>query len=598
VVFNFIQMKKYLIYLLFLYCFFICFWGLNWGTPSWQKSLQIFETKEDILKYLPQMIELRKNFYNKVEKIFIEKKDLKESIQKTYSHNLKSLAFEKLSDTVKLDAMRGYFLGSVNNDEQRNIVAIGNMNPLKFDFNPDDFTYGGLHFYLIAASFLIGKIIGLISLNSDVSYYFFHPDEIKNMYILMRMISAVFTLLTVILLYKMIKFIFLNNIKSETLNVQNSFNYGVIFNCIGCLFLLVSPLIILNSHIAKPHTQGMFWCLLGTYFSFKILRNNDFKNYIFSGIFFGLAVSCLYSNFICIFILFLVEFLKNNFIFKKILNKKFIVANLIFIFVFFITNWYIIFNFNKFLKMKEGLGIIFGYGKFSFNETFSFIKEFFTTNIPAILLFILLFGFIRLFKINKNYFTVISGFLIILFISDLFYFRHPNVFIIGLPFISILLSYGIEYFFITKKLFIKISGLIYSVVVLVFLLVSSILQTGLYCRLNNLTYCGGWINKNIPLKSSIGVINGWFTPGDYPAFRFLDYELIHLPTYIDWEKDKLPEYIISLKNSLEEKYSNYLNNNYKKIFSLKRNENRFISLFFYYEVPTERLDINVYRKTS
>ncbi|MFN3550578.1 MAG: hypothetical protein ACK4WJ_02035, partial [Endomicrobiia bacterium] len=109
---------------------------------------------------------------------------------------------------IKLDAMRGYFLGTMNSDEQRNIVAVGNLNPVKFDFNPNDFTYGGLYFYLIATNFLVGKIFGLISLSKDLQYYFFHPEEVANMYILIRIISIISTGLTFWFLYFFYKKIF------------------------------------------------------------------------------------------------------------------------------------------------------------------------------------------------------------------------------------------------------------------------------------------------------------------------------------------------------------------------------------------------------
>jgi hypothetical protein len=106
------------------------------------------------------MVELRKKFYSLVEKIHKEN-NIEENIKQTYDHKSKSVPFKEIPQDRILDIARGYFLGTMNSDEQRNIVAISNLNTLKFDFNPDDFTYGGLYFYSVAASFVVGKIFGI-----------------------------------------------------------------------------------------------------------------------------------------------------------------------------------------------------------------------------------------------------------------------------------------------------------------------------------------------------------------------------------------------------------------------------------------------------
>lgn len=89
----------------------------------------------------------------------------------------------------------------MNSDEQRNIVAISNLNPLKFDFNPDDFTYGGLYFYSVAASFVVGKVFGILSLAKSIEYYFYHTQEVANMYLIIRILSLLGIIGSAILLF-------------------------------------------------------------------------------------------------------------------------------------------------------------------------------------------------------------------------------------------------------------------------------------------------------------------------------------------------------------------------------------------------------------
>ena len=497
-------MKDKIFVLILFFSIVLHFLGINWGTPSTKKTLQIFNSFDELKEYVPTMVELRKKFYSSIKKIHTEG-NIEKTIEETYAHQLKSQPFGELSKETKLDAMRGYFLGSINSDEQRNIVVVSNMNPVKFDFNPNDFTYGGIYFYLVASSFVVGKILGVVSLTKDIQYYFFHPEEVANMYIIMRCISAISVILTIVFLYRFAKKYFNKNI-------------GVL----SCIFVCILPLVIANSKMSKPHTLGMFLVLLGTYFAYKNFESDEIKNYILSGLFLGLSFGVLYTNFVSILILYLVVLTKNNFKLKPLFNKKVFIATGIFLGIFLITNWYIIADFDKFLRRKQELAIIFHYGDFDFIESLKFLKEFFSTNVPLILLPIIIYGFYLIFKNKEKKFYLLAIFIIIHFIFLVIYLKHPNVFIISLPYLAVICGYSIQYFLVARSIVLKI----YLFIVILFLTLNAVFQSTFFVKYGNLTKAGEWINKNIPQDSSINVNNGWFCVGDYPAFNFLKYNLI------------------------------------------------------------------------
>ena len=539
---------------------------LDWGLPNRKKISQIF-TDEEINTFVPKMVGLRKKFYSLVEKIHRDN-NIEENIKQTYDHKSKSVPFKEIPQDRVLDMTRGYFLGTMNSDEQRNIVAISNLNPLKFDFNPDDFTYGGLYFYSVAASFVVGKIFGVLSLAKSIEYYFYHPQEVANMYLIIRILSLLGIIGSAILLFLLSKRFF-----------------GDKVTLLSVLLLLCIPIVVINAKTAKPHTLGMFFVLFGSWFCIKIFDEESIKNYILSSILFGISFALLYSNAVSILILQFTILIKNNFKLKSVVNKKVIIATIIFLTIFLLTNWYIIPDFGKFLRRKKELEIIFNYGNLNLIASAMFLKDFFITNLPIILLPMTILGVAKILKDKLTVFYPILFFVLIYFLIVVIYLKHPNVFIICLPFISIFSALGIESLF-NKSIVSKI----YCVLIIVVLIISSI-YGNFSCKIaeKRLVLAGQWINKNIAEFSSIGVIDGYFCVGSWPPFKFLKYKLIHLPSEQLWSKENLPDYLILVNNQIE-KFSVYTQKDYNSTLSY----GNFLDKMFFYIYPSLR--IKIYKK--
>ncbi len=96
---------KIFIFILFILTVFH-FWGINWGTPSTKKTLQIFNSFAEFKEYVPTMVELIKKFYSSMKKIHIEG-NIEKAIEETYAHQLKSQPFSELSKETKL--VKKYF---------------------------------------------------------------------------------------------------------------------------------------------------------------------------------------------------------------------------------------------------------------------------------------------------------------------------------------------------------------------------------------------------------------------------------------------------------------------------------------------------------
>ena len=555
---------------------FLYLWNINWGTPNWDRHFQIFENEQEIKKYSPIMIKLRDNYYSAVKKIYKDSEIL-DAIKEAYAHNLKSKQFDNISEETKLDAMRGFFLGSMNSDEQENIVGVSNLNPLKLDFNPNTFAWGGLHFYTVAFSLIISKLLGLISLTKDINYYFLHPEEVTQLYISIRLVSIFFTILTIILFYFTIK-----DILNKTISL------------LGTIFLSLFFTVILNSKMGKPHAEGMFWTFLGFYFVLKLIKTQELKNYILAGLSFGLAGSALVVYLLSVTILYAFEFSKNKFKISKYLNKKFIYANIFFVLPFILTNHYVFTDFNGFLRRRKELAIVFNYASFNISDAIDFLIKFFNLNVHWIFIPLLILGILYLIKIKKELLWILF-FPFVFLLFDIFVMRHENIFIICLPYIAILLACGVEYILKQTKL-IKLIGLFYVLVTLNYAIFNAIYINKSFKKYDNFLKAGKWVNSNIKEYEKIGVPNGWFAPGNFPPFKFLKYNLINFPTdpnLLELNKDKLPEYVI-----LTDEYNDLINSDkfnfyYKNIITWN-NENKLTKLLFYKNYFTLKNTIGIY----
>ncbi len=105
-------------------------------------------------------------------------------------------------------------------------------------------------------------------------------DDYNRLTILGRFLSAVFDFLTLVLVYKIAKLLF---VKNKELPLLAAFFYGI----------AVYP--IQSAHFFTTDTFLNFFMTGSLYFALKIKKSQFFKNLVLSGVFFGFALACKIS---------------------------------------------------------------------------------------------------------------------------------------------------------------------------------------------------------------------------------------------------------------------------------------------------------------
>lgn len=417
---------------------------------------------------------------------------------------------------------RRFFLYTHHPDEMLTIMAISRMDPSKLDFNPKFFQYGGVFLYPVAATFKVGSVFGYVKLSKGLDYFLKHPEEISKFYILGRylvIISCFFSLMTISSISSL-----LDNKKTGLLSV---------------LMFAVLPPTIIWSHTFKPHMYGIFFALMSFYFAFRILREKRLSLYILAGVFAGLSAGAIINYGLMLFPLFLAALLYSIQHKEKIYIKGLIFSCIVFLFAFFIPNYYCIFSFKEALsefRMFSGMWK-FAPGFDVWSAYLISLKE--LVGFPALLLMIS--GFLySLFKAiyhrDKTH--------ILLCATTCFYFFSVASFTgsnpadigrirLGLILFAIFAIMSAQFIIFSidsiKRRNFKILFIVCIVGVFLWTSAKSIVydvnffydSTPRSTRL----LAGKWINEHVPAGTSICL---WHSPAPFnsPPFKFDDYKII------------------------------------------------------------------------
>ncbi|MBU0951937.1 MAG: glycosyltransferase family 39 protein [Elusimicrobia bacterium] len=571
--------------LLITICSLIHFWGINWGTPSWERSFQVFKSDSQITELAPKMIELRSKLYSKAISFSNRKtKFTKEDFDNYFTpHNLKP--FDTLSNDIKLDFMRGYLLGLVLSDEQQVLNAMANIHPEKLDFDPDtNYTHGAFYYYSLGAFLMIGKYLQFLHITNDPNLYFLHPNYIENVYLLARSFSVIFSIFCAILL-----FFIGNNIFNKKIGVLSS------------LFFSLSPLILTYSHQVKPHTFGMFLMLLSFYLCSRAIITSERTKYVLVSVILGLSSAILLSNIVFVLMIPLCEFYTRKNSTKYFRWGTTILPIFLVFIVYVILTPYSVLSFQRFFNSAIAHNyVVYGYGKFGIRGAILFLYGVFNFGhfwvlIPAIVL-----GAIYLYKQKKpeNSFLLTISLVFTVFAG--FFMKHPGVFTLTMPFLCIFAAAGI--FALTNStLFNKIIGYSYGLLIVCSLILSTCFYEQLFVQKGNLTFAGQWINENIPKKSSIGIPTGWALPGHFPAIEFLSYKLINIPldeSVINQNSKKFPEYLVVTHPFMQISTFEKIILNYKPIKMFEAPKKLLGIPFSNDFIPTENMDVLILKKND
>lgn len=560
------------------------FSNLEWGTPSWEKHLQIFEGKMELENWAPQIIELRKKYYSGIEDLLNPEKPFKETYDKLFLSHQSLPLFHQLPQELVLDRIRGYLIGVTNSDEQYVLVALSRLNPLKLQFNPGMFSgFGGFYYYSCGPLLLAAKFMGWLSLKRDIQFYFFHPEETGKMYALVRSVGGLSLLLTTGLLF---------------LWIARSYRWSIAL--LTVLFLILTPLFVPYTHMAKAHNYGMFLFMLGFYFLWKTVANSTLQNYLLAGLILGLSAATIITNLSLGILIFLVEWSRNEWNFARTFrNRNFWLTVLVFFITFLIADFYLFANFSSFqrflLALKEYTRGYDEYGAVNFKNWLPFLKDLFVNQLHWSVLPLLLVGLWISFTEKNRFLLVCSISFLLLTLVNLFTTRHPGVNIRTFPLIAILCAFGSHSLLENRPKFFKCIGGIYIFLALLF----SGLQTAFYASLlrgsGNLLPAGVWVNSNIPAGETIGVPGARIIQMGFPPIRFLNYRLIHFPESsqpVPFSESQLPTYVVTTDDT-----SPILKSHYALLQSWRRPKSFLGVPFESNMVASDQVDLFIFKKS-
>jgi len=547
--------NKFLILLIFL-TLIIYLPGIKWGLPSKEINNLYFYIKKSLEQNLEEI------------------KKYKEPIWKGFGYYL---ALHPEEEGKKLPRNLYNPIRSYHPDEYFIIKVLASMKPEKFDFNPYQFSVGGVYLYFVGFFLFLFSKTKIIKLTKDLSFYFFNPEEIGKFYIVGRSITSFYGIGVIILSFLISKKIFKKEISPF----------------LTTILILFSPLIILNSSYMYVDIPGLFWIMMCLYFSIKTIEIPNNKNFFLTGIFSGLACGTKIPLLVSIFIPFLTSVLIYSKDIKKIiLSSIYVIGG--FLISFGITNPYFFITYPlPLIELKQHTPLSFS-GKFYLCSLGYGIGWF-----PFILCFVGIFLNKNNFK-EKNY--------ILLFIWCTFYFFFISIFSKNyaryiLPVVPPLIILGSYYWLENFK--IKILRRIILACCFLYSFFYGLSYKSLLIKENTRTEAGKWIKENIPYGKSIGICEvPWqfqMPPFDYFAHKVVvtnyDFEKLkkEMPDYfiISSFQGEIPPYPSNLQRERIEFWRKFISSNlYSPIKTFQKFPSIGIIKFKFKKLPEDLIYIN------
>ena len=384
---------------------------------------------------------------------------------------------------------------SFHPDEQTTLKSISNMRPAAGDFNPRFFLYPTFYFYLVAATLAVGKITGLLKITSDISFYFFHPGEMGKLYLAARLVTGLFSVLGIVLVYRIGRRMI-------------SRRAGIL----AATILAVTPLYLVNSHFATTDITMVFFVILTLYFCSLFWEKGGYGWIYAASAAAGLAASTKYPG-VAVWLLIPGALLLRRTVSWKMFVLIVVTGFLVMTGAFVAGSPYAVLAFPEFKKdfllvigwMEVGAVRHFSPGVLAANVWNSFLTGFTGTLTMTFGAGILLYG-VRHPK-DRTWLLLFWGLLAVLlpYVTSV-HFKYTRYFLPLTPFLALLTAYAAdEMFRIVKR-----PAVVIPIVIFCLLLLPACLKSLAYDKLMmasdvRLT-AARHINNNVPSGCTIAVI--------------------------------------------------------------------------------------------
>lgn len=218
--------------------------GSDWGLPS-RKRFDLLLAGTPVTPQLLEALDASTGEY------FEERARADErSLRKLEEGRVPDLHRVEAPDSVYTSAellrtFRRFVVGSSAVDERETYIALGRMEPARFDFNPHGFMYGGAYLYPVGGVLWLLRLLGLFHPDSGIGHFLAHPEELRAMYLAGRSLNVLAFLGTMVLLGLTAR-----RLGSPRLGILAMLAWGM------------STLPLNLALVSKPHVWAAFWIAL------------------------------------------------------------------------------------------------------------------------------------------------------------------------------------------------------------------------------------------------------------------------------------------------------------------------------------------------
>lgn len=178
-----------------------------------------------------------------------------------------------------------FHTATYNCDESTALTCLQAMDPSKLNFNPVSQKHpyalveGTFNLYTYAAALKLASIAGWATLTADKEFYYRNIAEMGRLFMIGRLLSALYGLLTVVLVFALAKKM-----------------YGARTGLLAAFFTAVLPAHVVHSRYIIMNVPGVFWIVFAFLFMKNILEGGRTRDYILAGVGLGLAAATRLSG--------------------------------------------------------------------------------------------------------------------------------------------------------------------------------------------------------------------------------------------------------------------------------------------------------------
>lgn len=463
--------KKILFVALWLICIcllggFLISYGSSWGLPSAERNAMYFSHPDQIDQALqnisPDMVE------NSLEKWPMRGQGIRAQFPR-YLFN----------------PIRSY-----HPDEYLFFKCLSNMKPKQFDFDPKNLAWPALPYYLTGAALEFSSRINWIKVTKDMAYYFHHPEEFAKFYLAGRMMCLLSAVVTFVLLF----------------GAGNKF-FGTQTGLLSALLCAVSAVFIIQAHFLSGYILAIMWMTGVLWVLGHVVETGGRKVYLWAGIFIGLATGSRYMGIIMVLPLIVTFLVRKNW--KA--EIPYLLGSLCVAFLaFFIAAPFSVLHLRELYASYQHIsGVmelktsVFDQGAYRF-----FVRPwmFFWTGVgPALTVFIIMGIGMSLKNITPKKMILWAWILPFYFLMSLSPTQLSLYYIFLLVPVLVLASVGFNQAVLASKGFVKTTLFLILSLTVVFSLMYAGMYVHLLAKPDPRTEAGDWIQKEIPIETSIGV---------------------------------------------------------------------------------------------